>query len=1026
MKRFALLLLSLGVCFALVPASPGMAQTCYNAITPPACPTTGLSTLDTNRCNSLRSADLWIPVDPQTTTVGGKLARKVLNPYAPCSGTTPNPIVNPGDEGLYYRKALAMLAMADMSGNTGRIAEANQILRYALLQGWPAPSATSLNYDPNNSSKAQPWYLSTRSLAIRPYLLYAEALEPDVFQEYEKRFGYLRCTNAWTGGSENQKTLWNSTMMIAHDVAPTTTCPNGLSSSTYASDVRSKLTATTGNHSLRVFGESGLSEAGNPFYNAWTVTSALNLADFLNPTGANSSVRSLAEAVVDYFVAQQAAFSRGYFWTSPAVRWVADTNGPFNQSDEPTNWALMFFAGAADRASQMEFMASNYRPLEAHKEQFLYSGEYQVQAKQSVWRHHLYHGDGFALGVQRTLDSRRYQASPGITTHDVVTAYVRSAHNQKDVAFAYGYQWNDNWSKRRGDFEMSFGWDNVALVHNGGTVRPVFGGSGTYVAKPRFVYDRTRFTQGNGTGNTCWSFLSDAKTYVAWAPTQGNAVVEQVNGDIYSLTTSLATIPATGVTSVVEVVDAADWASFLAFQQSIVSRNACPQVVSGKVNYTTRAGTVMTFTPTFGANYGTASVQLSGGGVPLQTWTQTTLDGVAERIALSASGYSFNHFVLSTPAGRTVTFDFPNSRITGNATSLQRVARNFVFGNLPVTAQQVTVAVDTAVSGFLKVTQGTAAASADPVTATTTLASSTDNLWHASNNYIGLSGLNALTSHGATENSPPLKVRVTGLKPGTVYDLYGRMATASLETVPNYWGVEMAPSVVDLVRYDQDYVHFTKLRDFGNWEEWEIYLGEVTADSGITGATTLVLDDETVNKNAVWTGLRLTPAVTLGKVLTKTISITEDSYTTESAPNANYGTADFLRLRTPSPNQIYSWLKLPVSGVSGKILRARLKLHTQDQTIDAAYVYRICNTTWTESTINWSNQPAASNCGYQTGRGPLAPSAFHKLDLTSFLDGNGTYTVGIVTDDPDLNLDFDSSESPTTSYRPVVEVVYSP
>ncbi len=344
-----------------------------------------------------------------------------------------------------------------------------------------------------------------------------------------------------------------------------------------------------------------------------------------------------------------------------------------------------------------------------------------------------------------------------------------------------------------------------------------------------------------------------------------------------------------------------------------------------------------------------------------------------------------------------------------------------VGGDPPVS--EVVVGVDRNVPGYLQVLQGTATVSLSPLAAITPAASGTDNLWHVANSYISLPSLNAIVTHAELEKSARLTATVGGLANGAEYDLYGRFATPTLAAPPEYWGVEMGPTAADLARYDQSFACFTVLRNFGNWQEWEVYLGRVTA---ARGQVSLLLDDDTATRNVVWTGLRLAPPAGAAPVVASFEAV-DDAFSSEATPKTNYGTADYLRVHGGVAGQTqYSWLKFGVSGVSGRVIRSRLKLRTQETALDETYLYRICTTDWNEATVNWVNHPAPFNCGYQTHRTALAGNSSQSFDLTSYVDGAGSFTLGLATSDPDLNLDFWSAEAATATHRPVLEVVYQP
>lgn len=433
-------------------------------------------------------------------------------------------------------------------------------------------------------------------------------------------------------------------------------------------------------------------------------------------------------------------------------------------------------------------------------------------------------------------------------------------------------------------------------------------------------------------------------------------------------------------------------------------------------------------------------------GGTVNVFANGTVHTLATVAAPSFNGAGFNHLKLEVDFSRRTVSAWVNGGVVLSNTALPFIPEvHFVGLHLhngttnPASPQKldniqvhvggdppisdVVVGVHRNVAGYVQVTQGAATASLSPLTAITTAANGTDGLWHVANDYLGFAGLNAVVTHGELEKSARLTATVGGLANGATYDLYGRFATATLAAVPEYWGVEMGPTAADLARYDQSFASFTVLRNFGNWQEWEVYLGRVTAAGG---QVSLLLDDDSATRNGVWTGLRLASPAGAAPMLAS-FSAFDDGYSSEASPTSTFGTLDFLRVHGGVAGQTqYSWLKFGVSGISGRVIRARLKMRTQETAIDETYLYRICSNGWNEATVAWINHPAPSNCGYQTHRITLAGNSQQSFDVTSYIDAVGTYTVGLATSDPDSNLDFWSDEATLLTNRPVLEVVYQP
>ena len=147
---------------------------------------------------------------------------------------------------------------------------------------------------------------------------------------------------------------------------------------------------------------------------------------------------------------------------------------------------------------------------------------------------------------------------------------------------------------------------------------------------------------------------------------------------------------------------------------------------------------------------------------------------------------------------------------------------------------------------------------------------------------------------------------------------------------------------------------------------------------------------------------------------------TEDAWVLQDQPNANRGASSFLRVRTLVTGWgRNSYLKFVVSGVSGPIQSATLKIRTQDRDVVAAF-YRVLTNGWNESTITWNNAPLDA---VFLESASVPAESWHDFDVTGEVTGNGTYSFGF-TSSMDVGLmDFWSSES---SFAPRLEVEFQP
>lgn len=161
--------------------------------------------------------------------------------------------------------------------------------------------------------------------------------------------------------------------------------------------------------------------------------------------------------------------------------------------------------------------------------------------------------------------------------------------------------------------------------------------------------------------------------------------------------------------------------------------------------------------------------------------------------------------------------------------------------------------------------------------------------------------------------------------------------------------------------------------------------------------------------------------VTYQPPVTATFATVADAWTNQLAPFTNYGSDTGLDVRSAATGQgRHAYLKFTVSGISGPVQSARLRIRTQGVTIPSARIYRIATTSWSESTLNWSNGPL--NWLVQYPLGTLAANRWHTIDVSAIVIGPGTYTIALVAADAP-NLAFWSRES---AYPPTLEVTYQP
>ncbi len=131
-----------------------------------------------------------------------------------------------------------------------------------------------------------------------------------------------------------------------------------------------------------------------------------------------------------------------------------------------------------------------------------------------------------------------------------------------------------------------------------------------------------------------------------------------------------------------------------------------------------------------------------------------------------------------------------------------------------------------------------------------------------------------------------------------------------------------------------------------------------------------------------------------------TFNPTDDAYVQSSSPTSNFGTQTVLRLRKVSTETSNSYLKFNVTGLSGSIQSAKLRLYVSNDGPDGGSVYSVSNnyqnttTPWTQTGLNWNNAPAISDTVLSSA-GAVVVGQWVELNVTSAIAGNRIYSFGL-------------------------------
>jgi hypothetical protein len=119
-----------------------------------------------------------------------------------------------------------------------------------------------------------------------------------------------------------------------------------------------------------------------------------------------------------------------------------------------------------------------------------------------------------------------------------------------------------------------------------------------------------------------------------------------------------------------------------------------------------------------------------------------------------------------------------------------------------------------------------------------------------------------------------------------------------------------------------------------------------------------------------------------------------DSYVDASNSTANFGTS--AQIRVDGSPVVRSYLKFNVTGVTGTVTSATLRVFATSAQSTGYDAYSVADTTWGETTITDANAPlfGATKLG---SSGKVTASTWTSVDVTSAVTGNGPVSFGLST-----------------------------
>jgi chitodextrinase len=116
-----------------------------------------------------------------------------------------------------------------------------------------------------------------------------------------------------------------------------------------------------------------------------------------------------------------------------------------------------------------------------------------------------------------------------------------------------------------------------------------------------------------------------------------------------------------------------------------------------------------------------------------------------------------------------------------------------------------------------------------------------------------------------------------------------------------------------------------------------------------------------------------------------------DAHVKADVPAGNYGTATTLEVDN-SPVKHFL-LKFDVSGIGARtVVSAKLRLSNVNESSVGGIFYRVPDTSWGETRVNWNTAPAVEGTAVAS-LGAVAPGNTYEVNLTSLVSGDGTFSL---------------------------------
>lgn len=147
----------------------------------------------------------------------------------------------------------------------------------------------------------------------------------------------------------------------------------------------------------------------------------------------------------------------------------------------------------------------------------------------------------------------------------------------------------------------------------------------------------------------------------------------------------------------------------------------------------------------------------------------------------------------------------------------------------------------------------------------------------------------------------------------------------------------------------------------------------------------------------------------------------EDTYVASSSPTTVFGAQSTVSVKGSSSDTRYGFFKFDLSGISGTLKSARLRLVPVSSAAPFVSVFKIDSGTWSQSSFTWNSLSSLTWSFFDTFFDVPANNSTYLIDITDAVTLGGQLSIGIATEAPNV-YSLGSSENATVAYRPMLEI----